>query len=220
MKQLLKKYGHAWLLSYMFIYLAWFSFLEKNVTSKYHVMHVSLDDKIPFNEYFVIPYLLWFFYVAVVVLYFFFTSKEDYYRLCAFLFSGMTISLIICTLYPNGTDLRPVVNPDKNICSWLVSLIHKADTSTNVFPSIHTFNAIVIHFSIINSETLKYRSKLRFCSFALAIAICLSTVYLKQHSVVDVVGATVLAYAIYPLVYNRAYLTSKKTVRERQNVTG
>ena len=220
MKQLLKKYVHAWMLSYMFIYIAWFTFLERSVTSNYHVMHVPLDDRIPFNEYFVIPYLLWFFYVAAVVLFFFFTSKEDYYRLCTFLFTGMTISLIICTLFPNGTDLRPVINPEKNICTWLVSIIHKADTSTNVFPSIHTFNAIVVHFSIMNSERLGSRKKLRFLSFALMIAICMSTVYLKQHSIVDVIGATVLAYAMYPFVYSRAYLANRKTVRERQNVTG
>lgn len=220
MKEFIKKYGHAWMLSYLFIYLAWFAFLEKNVTSNYYVMHVPLDDKIPYNEYFVIPYLLWFLYVAAAVLYFFFTSKENYYKLCTFLFSGMTISLIVCTLFPNGTDLRTVVNPEKNICSWLVSIIHKADTNTNVFPSIHTFNAIVVHFSVINSEQLRNRGKLRFFSFALMIAICLSTVYLKQHSIVDVAGAVVLAYIIYPLVYNHAYLPNRKTVRERQNVTG
>ena len=60
-------------------------------------MHTTLDDLIPFNEYFIVPYLLWFLYVAAAIAYFFFTSKDDYYRLCTFLFTGMTISLLVCT---------------------------------------------------------------------------------------------------------------------------
>ena len=64
LKELLKKYGHIWILGYGFIYLPWFMHLEKTVTSNYHIMHSSLDDMIPFNEYFVIPYLLWFAYVT------------------------------------------------------------------------------------------------------------------------------------------------------------
>lgn len=92
-----RKYKHAWLLLYAFIYLPWFCYLEKTVTRNFHVMHASLDDLIPFNEYFIVPYLLWFLYVGAAIFYFLITSKEDYYKLCIFLFSGMTISLIICT---------------------------------------------------------------------------------------------------------------------------
>ena len=103
----LSKYKHAWLLCYGFIYLPWFCYLEKTVTRHYHVMHVALDDFIPFNEYFIIPYMMWFLYVAGTIVFFLFRNKEDYYRICTFLFSGMTISLIICTFFHNGTDFRP-----------------------------------------------------------------------------------------------------------------
>ena len=108
MKKLMKKYGHVWILSYGLIYLPWFAALQQNVGKPYHVMHTALDDLIPFNEYFIVPYLLWFLYVAAAIAYFFFTSKDDYYRLCTFLFTGMTISLLVCTLYPNGTDFRRI----------------------------------------------------------------------------------------------------------------
>ncbi|MFR4580387.1 MAG: hypothetical protein ACLT76_12935 [Clostridium fessum] len=123
LKELLKKYGHIWILGYGFIYLPWFMHLEKTVTSNYHIMHSSLDDMIPFNEYFVIPYLLWFAYVTAAIAYLFLKNKEEYYRLCAFLFTGMTLSLLICTLFPNGTDLRTAVDPTRtsvpvwSICS-------------------------------------------------------------------------------------------------------
>lgn len=202
LKRLFHKYKHAWILSYAFIYLPWFLYLEKHVVRDYYVIHTRVDDWIPFNEYFIIPYLLWFLYVAGAILYFFFTNKRDYYRLCTYLFTGMTISLLICTIFPNGTDLRPVVDPDKNFCSWLVSILHAADTSTNIFPSIHAFNSIGVHIAIMKSESLQKYPAIRFGSLALMILICMATVFLKQHSVVDVVGASLMAYALYPMVYS------------------
>ena len=97
----LKRYSHIWILSYAFIYLPWFSYLEKTVTRDYYVIHTALDDLIPFSEYFIVPYLLWFVYVAGTILFFFFKNKQTYYRLCIYLFTGMTLSLVICTIFPN-----------------------------------------------------------------------------------------------------------------------
>ena len=150
----LRKYSHVWILSYGLIYLTWFCDLERTVTRNYHVMHVAMDDYIPFNEYFIVPYLMWFLYVAVTILYFLFTNKEDYYRLCLFLFSGMTISLIICTFFLNGTDFRPALDPDKNIFTAAVAALYRTDTPTNVFPSVHVYNSIGAHIAIMKSEAL------------------------------------------------------------------
>jgi len=201
MKNFLKKYGHLWILGYGFIYLPWFIHLEKTVTDHYHVIHSQLDDWIPFNEYFVIPYFLWFVYVAGTIAWFFFVNREDYYRLCIFLFTGMTLSLLICTLFPNGTDFRPVVDPDKNFCSWVVSLLYRTDTCTNVFPSIHVYNSIGTHIAIMKSESLRSHHFIRVSSFILMLSICMATVFLKQHSVIDVIGGVLLSASIYPLAY-------------------
>lgn len=216
MKNLLKKYGHIWALGYGFIYLPWFFHLEQTVTRDFAVMHVALDDYIPFSEYFIIPYMLWFLYVAGAVLYFFFTNRQDYYRLCIFLFTGMTISLLVCTFFPNGTDLRIAVDPTKNVCSYLVSLIHTADTSTNVFPSIHAYNSLGVHFAVMNSALLRDKVWLRRGSLLLMVAICLSTVVLKQHSVIDVAGAMVMAYVLYPFVYGSDVVAGRRTVRQKR----
>ena len=215
MKNLLKKYGHVWALGYAFIYMPWFMYLERTVTRDYAVMHVRLDDYIPFNEYFIIPYLLWFFYVSGAVLYFFFTDRQEYYRLCTFLFAGMTVSLLICTFFPNGTDLRVDVDPRENFCSYLVSVVHAADTSTNVFPSIHAYNSIGVHLAVVKSGVLSRRLLVRRASFVLMASICLSTVFLKQHSAIDVVGAMVLAYVIYSLIYGFHYAGGQKPVRRK-----
>ena len=90
------KYKHAVpLIIYGIIYMTWFVWLEKNTTGHYRIIHMAADDYIPFCEVFVIPYFLWFAYVSAVVIYFFFKNKEDYYRTCIFLFTGMTIFLIV-----------------------------------------------------------------------------------------------------------------------------
>ena len=211
MKNLFKKYGHAWIFGYFLIYLPWFFYLEKHITRHYNIMHSDLDDMIPFNEYFIIPYLLWFAYVAAAVLYFFFTSKEEFYRLCIFLFTGMTLFLLICTIYPNGTDLRTAVDPEKNLCSWLVAWIRRTDTCTNVFPSIHVYNSICVHTAIRKNETLHNNPWIHYGSLILAVTICLATVFLKQHSTIDVAGAAVMAIAFYPLAYAGSTQNERRT---------
>ena len=91
------KYKHGLLQLYFLIYFPWFHWLEKTVTSHFHTIHMEIDDMIPFIEYFIVPYFLWFAYVAFAIFYFFFKNKSEYYRLCAFLFIGMTVFLIIST---------------------------------------------------------------------------------------------------------------------------
>lgn len=217
MREKLKRYRHIWLLSYVFIYVPWFMYLERTVTRDYHVIHTFIDDFIPFSEYFIVPYLLWFAYVAGTILFFFFKNKQDYYRLCTYLFTGMTISLVICTIFPNGTDLRTVVDPDKNVFCMLVSILHKADTNTNIFPSIHAFNSLVVHISICRSEEFKNLHWVKTASLILCVSICLSTMFLKQHSVVDVVGAALMTYGLYPFVYGTLSLPERRKIKAMGN---
>ena len=70
------KYKHAVpLIVYLIVYLLWFFWLEQNVTKHYRIIHMAVDDYIPFCEVFIIPYLLWFLYVSVVVVFLFFKNK-------------------------------------------------------------------------------------------------------------------------------------------------
>lgn len=210
----LKEYKHAWLLLYAFIYLPWFAYLERTVI-KYHSVHIFLDDYIPFEEIFIIPYLMWFGYVAIGIAYFFFTNKKDYYKICSFLFIGMTISLIICTIWPNGQDLRPVVLERENVFTSLIQGLYKTDTNTNVFPSVHVYNSIGVHIAVMHSEALRNKKWIRRGSFVLMILICLSTVFLKQHSILDGIGAIALSMIMYKLVYGMGHSLEKKELKEQ-----
>ena len=99
---------------------------------------------------------------------------------------GMSICLLICWLFPNGTDFRPHIDANKNWASFLVSKIYLVDTNTNVFPSIHVYNSIATHIAIRKSEHLAKYKLLSILSLILTVSICLSTVFLKQHSIIDV----------------------------------
>lgn len=201
MKSFLQKYKHIWAFSYGLIYLPWFLWLENHVTTNYHIIHSRLDDYIPFVEYFIVPYLLWFLFVAAAVLYFFFTSREEFYRLFFTLAIGMTAFLIVSTIFPNGLDLRPTVFPRDNIFTDMVKAVYAVDTPTNVLPSIHVYNTLAVCFAISHNETLRKRRLLSRGAYVLAALIILATMFLKQHSVIDVCSASLLACTIYLVVY-------------------
>lgn len=199
--ELIGKYKHAWVFLYILVYLPWFMFLEKHVTTRYHVIQTGLDEHIPFVEYFIVPYLLWFAFIVVAFLYFFFTDIPGFYKMARFMFTGMTIFLIISTLFPNGQDLRPAVFERDNIFVDMVRALYRADTCTNVFPSLHVFNSLSVCVAVGESEALKKHRAVCIGAYTLAALIILATMFLKQHSVLDVMGAGVMAYVLYQLVY-------------------
>ena len=166
LKKMFVRYHHALpLILYGIIYLSWFAHLERTVTKNYRVIHMGIDDYIPFCEVFVIPYFLWFIYVAAVIMFFFFKNRDDYYRTCVFLFTGMTIFLIVSTLWPNGHHLRPYTMPRDNIFTHLLIGLYKTDTPTNLWPSIHVYNSIGAHLAIAKSSYFKDRPWIRCGSF-------------------------------------------------------
>ncbi|MDL2300844.1 serine/threonine protein phosphatase [Lachnospiraceae bacterium OttesenSCG-928-D06] len=216
--QLFTKYKHSLpLISYGVIYLLWFVWLEKTVTRHFTVIHLAIDDYIPFCELFVVPYFLWFLYVAGVVLYFFFKSKPDFYKACIFLFTGMTVFLIVSTLWPNGHYLRPFVMPRDNIFTQMIAFLYRTDTPTNLWPSIHVYNSIGAHLAISKSALFEKRKGLRIASLILAISIILSTVFIKQHSVFDMLTAFLMAIPMYRIVYGKGFaLGSRHHVQKPQ----
>lgn len=202
MKEKLHRYRHAWVLLYFLIYLPWFVWLESRAHLPYHVIHMWLDDYIPFVEFFVVPYFLWFVYVGTVFLYLFFHDKKEFYRYCAYLFTGMTLFLIISTVWPNGHLLRPTTFTRDNIFINLVQFLYSADTSTNIFPSIHVYNSIAAHMAVLNCKSLRENKAVRAGSLVLMVSIILSTIFLKQHSLFDVLGGIALGAFMNQVVYH------------------
>lgn len=199
----LLRHRHVWPLLYAFIYMPWFIALESTYTdlNDVHLIHCHLDDIIPFCEVFIIPYMLWFLYIPAVFILLYFSSNKEFYRICAYEFTGMTIALLIYTIYPNGHNLRVDLNMRDNIFMTLLSFIYNNDTSTNVFPSIHVFATLAAHSCLVNSPQIKVRPYIKPISGVLTVLICASTIMLKQHSFLDLIGGVVLSGVLYLVVF-------------------
>ncbi|MCR4727962.1 MAG: phosphatase PAP2 family protein, partial [Lachnospiraceae bacterium] len=206
MKKLFLKYRHIIpVLIYMPLYLTWFFRLEKTVTS-YRIIHTALDDRIPFIEAFVVPYYMWFFYVFACVAIAFFTDKNEYFKSLTFLITGMTIFLIVSTLWPNGHNLRPASMPRDNIFTSMVSALYKTDTPTNLWPSIHVYNSIGAHLCVARCKWSSEKKWLKNASLVLCISIIMSTMFIKQHSFFDVFTALVMSTVMALFVYREDVL--------------
>ena len=204
MVQFIKKYKHGLIiLAYAIVYLTLFGYLEQKPVRGFHVIDTVFDSHIPFCEYFIVPYLLWFPYQVVTVLYFIFINKnkKEYYQLILNMMMGMTIFLIVSYIYPNVLHLRPSEFPRENVFTDMVRWLYRTDTPTNVLPSIHVFNSLAVHMSLTNCEALRAHKGVRYGSLVLTLLIILSTMFLKQHSVIDVCCGATLALFGYLFFY-------------------
>jgi membrane-associated phospholipid phosphatase len=220
---------HLWIIPiYGVLYLISF-FLLENSDVELNWIHCALDDRIPFCEYFVIPYVLWYFLIFATLWYFGFRCKDhtEYWQLVASIGTGMTVFLIVSYVYPNGHNLRPVL-ADGNVFVQAVKLLYRIDTPTNILPSMHVFDAVACAVAFCKNEECRKNKKLIFGVTLLAVLITLSTVFLKQHSLIDVALALLLYAFCYLLFYKIAWqhrewvasLLTKKEVLTIPNLLG
>ena len=197
------------------IYLYWFIYLEKHKFAHYAVIHTVIDDYIPFLEVFIIPYYMWFLYVSLTLLFLMFSfDVEDYYKNFFFLATGMTVFLVISTLFPNMHQLRPTVMPRDNIFTHLVQVIYSTDTPTNLWPSIHVYNSIGTMIAVHHSR--RFNKKGVIIMDVIGTLIILSTLFVKQHSFYDVTTAFIMAIIFYLLYYHTALLENFCTRQEER----
>ncbi|MDO5541365.1 MAG: phosphatase PAP2 family protein [Eubacteriales bacterium] len=205
-KSLWMKYCHLLpVLIYMIFYMSVFAYVENRPNHHIHLLGNGYDDLIPFCEYFIVPYYLWFLYITMGVLFFALVEKDrnQYYSLITNLCIGMTLFLIISLVWPNGHTLRPASFEKDTIFTRMVQGLYRIDTSTNIFPSIHVFNSVAVHSAISRCDYLKKNHRwLIHGSFVLCILIIASTLFLKQHTIIDVVTALLLNFTTYCLVYS------------------
>ena len=153
---------------------------------------IFLDNYIPFNEWFIIPYVFWYVYTFGLLLLLAHKNYKVCYKLLMTILIGMFICLVVYKLFPT-TVPRPIVTDD-NILKRLVLLIYSNDKPYNCFPSIHMLDTLLITLFLH-----KYYSsiKMRISVWTICILIYLSTFFTKQHSVLDAAASTVIAIALF-----------------------
>lgn len=199
LRDFLSEHKHFYALLLLIPILIWFMYLEMNLVPKY-IVHTALDDRIPFVKEFAVPYLLWFLYIAFGIIYIGTHSCKEFYKLLIFLGGGMSVTYALYMIFPNAQDLRPVITGN-DFFSWLMKIIYASDTPTNVCPSVHVINAIAVNSALQHSN---YFAKIKFgkpASHIFTIIVCLSTVFIKQHSILDVALGIVVAALFYIPLY-------------------
>lgn len=202
------KYKHLFSSIVLAIPIGWFFLCEKMLIPKY-VMHSVIDDYIPFVKEFIIFYISWYIYLCIAVIYLAYKSKRDYYKLIIFLFAGMCITYTLYFLFPNAEDLRPTIT-NNDIFSLLVKYIYSIDTPTNVCPSVHVIDSIGVWFAISNCNEIKNKKLINYITFIWMLLIILSTMFVKQHSIIDVVCGIILCILLYFPIYLPHKIKEKK----------
>lgn len=99
-----------------------------------------------------------------------------------------------------------------------VAMFYQFDTNTNVCPSIHCLGAMAVAFAAWDTE--RFRKPLwKAAFFAMALLISVSTVFVKQHSAVDVLSAWALCAVGYVFVYRLLPKGEKSGVQKWQEQT-
>ncbi len=177
---------------YALVFLAGFGILELVEPEPKYYLHSSLDDLIPFNEYFVIPYFPWYAWIPFFFLYFMLKDKDSFLRYNFLIFAGGTVCLFIYAIWPNGLELRQEIT-SHNICAWIVKTIRSIDPPCNVCPSIHVSSTVAAHMVVIRYQDFKHSRLIKALSWILVFLIPVSTLFIKQHSVIDVFWGLVLS---------------------------
>ena len=182
------EFRHVLLLIYWPMYLLTFIFLEQRVPVV--TIYSPLDDLIPFCEWFVIPYLGWMVALLFLSLYTLAYDLPAFKRFMRNLILTTIIAEICYLVWPNQQLLRPELSTlgRANPLTFMVNIIYTVDSSTNVCPSLHCIGAFAVFFCATDTPRFRHRGwTLFFIVFALLI--CASTVFIKQHSILDFFAA-------------------------------
>ena len=185
-------------------------FLTENLIPREscYVIHSPLDDLIPFCEVFIIPYVFWYGLIVISLLYFLLYNVSSFKKLQSYIIITQVAAMAIYILFPNRQDLRPAEFPRENIFTQMISWLYAFDTSTNVCPSLH------VAYSLgIASVWVKEQGVSRWWKAFVVVAvilICLSTMFIKQHSVLDAFAALPICAAAEGILY-RDYYRAKRT---------
>ena len=205
-------------IAYMIFYMAFFTYVENRTGVRIHILQMRADYRIPFCEYFIIPYLLWFPYVGITAVYFTLINKNrtEFYRFAVSMGIGMTLFLMISYLFPNGHTLRPYTFPRDNVFTDMVKALYQVDTSTNIMPSIHVFNSMMCCVAIWESKELKDHHIVKISALVLTVLIILATMFLKQHTILDVIAGLLLGRICWFFMYR--FRLQRQTALEYEEI--
>lgn len=161
-----------------------------------HVPELTLDRTVPLQPIWSLVYGSHF---LLVVLPFLIVRQEEQIRRTVLAYLMVWIIAYVCFLVYPTIAPRPVTVVGEGFFAWLVRLIYLSDPPYNCFPSLHVAHSFV---SALTCYRVHRGVGIAIGLWVLLIAV--STMYIKQHYILDVVVGILLAYVAY-LVFLRSY---------------
>ena len=164
-------------------------FLTENIipAESCYSVHMFLDDWIPFCEWFIIPYVFWYLLIVFSLGYFLLYDIPSFKALQKYIIITQVLAMTAYILFPTRQDLRPEIFPRDNFLTDCIAFLYRFDTNTGVCPSLHVAYSLGIASVWLRKKDAHWLWK----SFVVVavILICLSTMFIKQHSAVDFFAA-------------------------------
>lgn len=173
------------------------------IRDSYTPVSCSLDSQIPFCEYFLIPYMFWFVFLVGIHIYTLLFDVPSFKKLMQFIIITYFTAILIYMIFPNCQELRPAVFERDNVFTRFLTGFYQFDTNTNVCPSIHVIGSVAVMLCGWNSKHF-HTNGWRFLFVIITVLISISTVFLKQHSVLDVIAAIPVCLFGYIIVYRKS----------------
>jgi len=150
----------------------------------------SADEYIPLWPYAIIFYNMYFFFIfAPFVL---LKKSEDLKKVVVSLLSAMAIAWVFFIIYP-VLMVRPIAGFQiSNTFDSMLANLWNFDLYFPVFPSEHVLMSCLVAFILV-----KVYKKWALVPLLIAAAISMSTLFIKQHYIFDVVAGLVIAAFVY-----------------------
>ena len=202
-------YRHHWLfLIWLLFTVLYFSISKYVQRTGYISVHCPLDDCIPFCKYFIIPYCLWFLALGVMTVYLAFRDVQNFKKYMAFVMIGMIPAYAFFVIFPTGVDFRPAAPEGNGLCELLLRAVYSTDgtenVSANALPSLHVVGCIGLFAAASHTPSIR-RSRWYPVLLIADFLIAISTVFVKQHSILDVFAALPWGGLAWWFVYDLLY---------------
>lgn len=189
-----------------------YEYLNENQQEAVNIS-TAFDSIIPFTPVFILPYMIWYLYMFGYLIYFWWKSPALYWKTIIAITIGELVCFIIYFFFQT-TVPRPQITGD-TILLQLVSVIYNTDEPFNCFPSIHVLTTMIIMLASTHTKgTGKFQS---YITQMTGILIILSTLFVKQHVIYDVVASVVLSAGLWVVVFYFRPLVLKLKINTNRN---